>query len=117
PTDASYAFGPFELIPRQHLLLKSGEPLTLKPRVFDTLRVLVENAGSLMTKDELAAVLWPDTVVSEGSLTQNIWLLRKALDEKEDGERYIETVPRVGYRFIAPVRRLPAAGEPSTPSL
>ena len=104
PTDTSYAFGPFELIPRQHLLLKGGEPVTLKPRVFDTLRVLVENAGNLMTKEELAAVLWPETVVSDGSLTQNIWLLRRALEEGEGGERYIETVPRVGYRFIAPVR-------------
>jgi DNA-binding winged helix-turn-helix (wHTH) protein/tetratricopeptide (TPR) repeat protein len=76
-------------------------PLRLK--VFDTLRVLVENAGRLVTKQELLDAVWPDTAVEENNLNHNVSVLRKALGEKATGQQYIETVPRVGYRFVAPV--------------
>ena len=75
-------------------------PLRLK--VFDTLLVLVENAGRLVTKQELLDTVWPETTVEENNLNHNVSVLRKAL-EKATGQQYIETVPRVGYRFAAPV--------------
>ena len=74
-------------------------PLRLK--VFDTLGVLVENAGRLVTKQELLETVWPDTAVEENNLNHNVSVLRKALGEKATGQQYIETVPRVGYRFVA----------------
>jgi DNA-binding winged helix-turn-helix (wHTH) protein/tetratricopeptide (TPR) repeat protein len=84
-------------------------PLRLK--VFDTLRVLVENAGRLVTKQELLEAVWPDTTVGENNLNHNISVLRKAIGEKATGQQYIETVPRVGYRFVADVETdEPAAG-------
>ena len=76
-------------------------PLRLK--VFDTLLVLVENAGRLVTKQELLDTVWPETTVEENNLNHNVSVLRKALGEKATGQQYIETVPRVGYRFAAPV--------------
>ena len=76
-------------------------PLRLK--VFDTLRVLVENAGRLVTKQEFLDTVWPGTTVEENNLNHNVSVLRKALGDRATGEHYIETVPRVGYRFAAPV--------------
>jgi DNA-binding winged helix-turn-helix (wHTH) protein/tetratricopeptide (TPR) repeat protein/TolB-like protein len=110
-----YEFGPFRLESRERRLLKEGTPIALPPKVFDTLRVLVENAGHVVTKDELMASLWPGTSVEEGNLTKNIWLIRKALEEKEGDDRYIETVPKAGYRFVAPMRPT-LAGFPSFPT-
>jgi len=74
-------------------------PLRLK--VFDTLRVLVENAGRLVTKHELLDTVWPETTVEENNLNHNVSVLRKALGDRATGQQYIETVPRVGYRFAA----------------
>ncbi len=86
-------------------LLRDGVAVPLSPKVFDTLVVLLENAGHLVTKDELMAALWPGTVVEEANLTKNIWLLRKALGDSAGTSTVIETVPRVGYRWVAPMRR------------
>ena len=77
----------------------------LTPKAFDTLVLLVRNSGHLLEKDELISTLWPDTFVEEGSLSNNIFLLRKALGEDP---AFIETVPRRGYRFVGAVRQLPA---------
>ena len=93
-----YEFGPFRLDAAERLLLRSGEAIALSPKVFDTLVVLVDHAGHIVEKRELIGRLWPDTFVDEGNLTRNIPLLRKAL-----GEAYIETVPKLGYRFTANV--------------
>ncbi len=98
-----YGFGPFRLEVRERRLLRDGEPLTLQPKVFDTLVLLVVNAGRLMAKESLMAGLWPDAVVEESNLTKNIWTIRRVLGDPEGGGVYIETVPRVGYRFVAPV--------------
>lgn len=99
-----YGFGPFRLEVRERRLLKDGAVLALQPKVFDTLVHLVANAGRLTTKESLMAGLWPDSVVEESNLTKNIWILRRVLGDSEGGGIYIETVPRVGYRFVAPVR-------------
>jgi pimeloyl-ACP methyl ester carboxylesterase/DNA-binding winged helix-turn-helix (wHTH) protein len=102
-SSGSYQFGPFRLDVPQRRLLRGREEITLRMKVFDTLRVLVENAGKLLTKDELLAALWPGTVVEENNLNHNISVLRKALGENATGKRFIETVPRIGYRFTATV--------------
>ena len=98
-----FRFGPFELDLREHRLIQDGNVIPLRGKVFDTLRVLVENAGSLVPKEHLLQALWPDTAVEENNLNHNISILRKALGEKATGESYIETVPRIGYRFVSPV--------------
>src|SRR5262245_44800544 len=105
----TYEFGPFRLDPAEHLLLDQGEPVALTRKAFETLLVLVENCGHLVTKDDLIQRLWPDSFVEEGSLTQNISIVRKSLGVAPDGGQYIETVPKLGYRFVVEVRRLPDA--------
>jgi DNA-binding winged helix-turn-helix (wHTH) protein/TolB-like protein len=111
-SDRFYEFGPFRVDTVNHVLLRDGEPLPLKPKVFDTLLVLVESRGRVLDKDELMRRLWPDTVVEEANLTQNIYLLRKALGEESHGGAYIETMPKRGYQFVASVRVL-EAGSPA----
>jgi TolB-like protein/DNA-binding winged helix-turn-helix (wHTH) protein len=99
-----YEFGPYQLDPSEHLLRRDHERLDLPPRVFDTLVVFVESEGRLLEKDQLMDRIWPDAEVEESNLTQAIHLLRKTLQDGENGHRYIETVPKRGYRFVAPVR-------------
>jgi DNA-binding winged helix-turn-helix (wHTH) protein/pimeloyl-ACP methyl ester carboxylesterase len=99
----AYQFGPFHLDVRERRLCRGGEIIPLRLKVFDTLAVLVENAGRLVTKQELLDSVWPETAVEENNLNHNISVLRKALGERATGQHYIETVPRVGYRFAAPV--------------
>jgi pimeloyl-ACP methyl ester carboxylesterase/DNA-binding winged helix-turn-helix (wHTH) protein len=99
----AYQFGPFCLDIRERRLLRGCEVVPLRLKVFDTLRVLVENAGRLVTKQELLDTVWPETTVEENNLNHNVSVLRKALGERATGQQYIETVPRVGYRFAAPV--------------
>ena len=101
-----YEFGPFRLEPAEHLLLRNGQVIPLAPKVFDTLLVLVQNSGHLVDKDELLRRVWPDTFVEEGNLTKNIFALRKILEGGRKGEKFIETIPKRGYRFVAPVKEL-----------
>ena len=98
-----YEFGPFSIDTVNRLLLRDGKPVPLKPKVVDTLLMLVESMGRVVQKDELIAKLWPDRFVEEANLTQNIYVLRKVLDSSGDLESYIETIPRRGYRFAASV--------------
>lgn len=98
-----YIFGPFSLNVRERLFLRGEDVISLSPKVFDTLVVLVENSGHALTKDELLNKLWPDSFVGESSLTQNISVLRKVLGEDPSRPEYIETIPKRGYRFIAEV--------------
>jgi DNA-binding winged helix-turn-helix (wHTH) protein len=93
----------FRLDAGERQLLRDGKPVQLAPKVFDTLVALVENSGRLVDKDELMTRLWPDTFVEEATLARNISDLRKALGESPSGDKYIETVPKGGYRFVAPV--------------
>src|SRR5262245_12529246 len=97
-----YEFGPYRLDAAERLLLRDGEVIQLQPKVFDLLLALVERHGRLLEKDELMKLVWPDTVVEEANLANNISIVRKTLSE--NGERFIETVPKRGYRFVAPVR-------------
>lgn len=106
-----YEFGPFRLDAAEHVLLREGRPVPLVPKALTTLITLVEQRGRLVKKEELMQRIWPDTVVEENNLNKYISALRKALGEANDGQRYIETVPTRGYRFIAEVRRLPAVEE------
>lgn len=101
-----YQFGPFQIDKVNHVLLRDGAPLPLKPKVFDTLLLLVENRGRVLDKDELLSRLWPDTVVEESNLSQNVYLLRKVLGEEPQGEAYIQTMPKRGYRFVASVNEV-----------
>ena len=105
-TPQIYEFGPFRLEPSERKLLRGNEIVALTPKAFDTLVLLVRNGGHLMEKDELLRRLWPDSFVEEGSLSNNIFMLRKALGEDPP---FIETVPRRGYRFVGAVRQLPDA--------
>jgi TolB-like protein/DNA-binding winged helix-turn-helix (wHTH) protein/Tfp pilus assembly protein PilF len=100
-----YAFGPFRLEPEERLLLRDRRPVPLGPKVTETLLLLVQNAGHLVDKDELMKGVWPDAFVEEGNLNKNIFLLRKVLGQWDDGREYIETVPKRGYRFVAPVNQ------------
>src|SRR5271168_793178 len=103
-----YEFGPFVLDPGERLLRHGAARMELPPRAFDTLLVLVENSGRLLEKDALMKTVWRDTVVEENNLTQVVYLVRKALQDGEDGARYIETVPKRGYRFVGEVREFDA---------
>jgi pimeloyl-ACP methyl ester carboxylesterase/DNA-binding winged helix-turn-helix (wHTH) protein len=98
-----YRFGSFELDPQEGRLLKRGRPVALTPKAFETLLVLVENQGHVLSREELMHRLWPDTFVEENNLSQNISLLRKALGDTD----CIETAPRRGYRFAMPVHLRP----------
>jgi DNA-binding winged helix-turn-helix (wHTH) protein/TolB-like protein/Tfp pilus assembly protein PilF len=102
-----YSFGPFRFNSLERQLTRDGAPVLLTSRVLDLLGVLVENPGRLLEKEELLKTVWPDSHVEEANLTVNMSVLRKALGETP-GEKYIETIPKKGYRFIAEVRVLEA---------
>ncbi len=98
-------FGPFRLEPRERLLKRDGHAVALTPKVFDLLCLLVSRQGKVISKDEIMEILWHDAVVEEANLVQNISVLRKALGHTP-GNEFIETVPRFGYRFVAPVQAI-----------
>lgn len=99
-----YEFGPYRLDLGQRILTRAGDKVALTPKATHLLTLLVCNAGALVDKDELLKEVWRDTFVEESNLTQNIFLLRRALGDERPGARYIETVARRGYRFVASVR-------------
>src|SRR4030095_10155950 len=98
-----YDFGPFFLDPSERRLLHDGKPVALTPKCFDLLVIIVQNSGHLLGKDELLERLWPGQFVEEANLSFNISSLRKALGEGQSGRHFIETVPKKGFRFVAPV--------------
>jgi TolB-like protein/DNA-binding winged helix-turn-helix (wHTH) protein/Tfp pilus assembly protein PilF len=102
-TKTIYQFGPFRLDPAEHLLLKEDRPVSLTPKAFETLAVLIRHSGHLVGKDELLKSVWPDSTVEEGNLSTIIHRLRKTLGDDRSECRYIETVSKLGYRFIAEV--------------
>jgi DNA-binding winged helix-turn-helix (wHTH) protein/TolB-like protein len=100
-----YVFGRFLLDVDRHLLLRDGDQqVRLTPKAFELLLLLVENHDRLVEKDALMKALWPDTFVEDSNLSFNVHQVRKALGVDGDGQQLIETVPRKGYRFRAPVR-------------
>ena len=107
PESSVHEFGQFRLDTAERLLLRAGQPVSLTPKAFDLLIYLVERHGRLITKKELLGAVWPDTFVEEGNLTYTVSALRRALGDTQEGERYIQTVPTRGYRFVAPVAEQP----------
>ncbi len=110
-----YEFAPFRVEPEERALLRDGQIVPLPPKAFDVLLVLIQKNGRLVSKDELMKTVWADTFVEEANLSQNIFLLRKALREKANQPHYIVTVPGRGYRFGAEVNEI-SGGESSVPS-
>jgi DNA-binding winged helix-turn-helix (wHTH) protein/TolB-like protein/lipoprotein NlpI len=101
-----YEFGPFRVDPSQRVLFREGKPVALPPKSFETLLALVERSGQLVEKSTLIEEVWPETFVEENNLAQYISALRKMLGDGRREQRYIETVPRRGYRFAADVREV-----------
>lgn len=99
-----YKFGPFFLDVAERRLCRGPQIIRLSPKSFDLLVILVENSGHLLRKEELMAKVWPDAVVEENNLAQNISTLRKTLGQASD-QQFIETIPTAGYRFVAPVHK------------
>ena len=104
---ARLSFGPFAIDVDRVEITRDGAPLALRPKTFAMLAYLVQNAGRLVSKDELMAAVWPDLVVSDESLAKCISEVRAALDDRE--QRLVKTVPRRGYLFDTPVTADPAA--------
>src|SRR6266478_5822811 len=104
PPAQVYEFGAFRVDASKRLLARDGTPVPLTPKVFDTLLHLVQHSGTPLGKDELMRAIWPDTIVEENNLNQNISILRRVLGDCRSEHRYIATVPGYGYRFVAEVR-------------
>ncbi len=100
-----YDFGPFRFNPVEHQLLRNGEVVPLPPKIFDLLHLLVKNHGRLLEKEEMVRAIWPDTFVEDGNLTRYISTLRQVLGESASKRQYILTVAKLGYRFVASVRK------------
>src|SRR5437899_3616555 len=99
-----YDFDSFRIDPLERVLLRNGKPMSLSPKVFDTLLALVEHSGHIVSKDELVEILWPDVFVEENNLTQYVATVRRALGDNRQEQKYIETIPKRGYRFAPTVR-------------
>jgi DNA-binding winged helix-turn-helix (wHTH) protein len=99
-----YEFDSYRVDETEHVLLRGGEPVPLSPKLFDTLLALVRNSGHIVEKEDLIRQVWPDTFVEENNLSQYISTLRRTLGDGRHEQRYIETVPRRGYRFAVCVR-------------
>lgn len=98
-----YDFGSFRVDELERVLLRGEDVVPLTPKAFEILLVLVESSGHVLTKEQLMKRVWPDSFVEEANLSHNIYKLREALGEGRDGEKFIETLPRRGYRFVAKV--------------
>jgi len=105
-------FGDFELNVADRCLTNRGRPVRLSPKALDVLIVLVENRGKIVERGDLMRQVWPDTFVEDNSLAFNVSVLRKVFGESGASPRYIETVPKRGYRFIAPLRDVPGESAP-----
>jgi TolB-like protein/Tfp pilus assembly protein PilF len=112
-TSPIYRFGPFVLDVTDRSLKRDGGPIPLTPKLFDLLVALVEGRGRLVEKDVLLKKVWPDVAVEEGNLTKGVFSLRQLL-EPDAASRYIETIPKRGYRFVAPVSEAKAPAESSS---
>ncbi|MFL6468326.1 MAG: winged helix-turn-helix domain-containing protein, partial [Pyrinomonadaceae bacterium] len=99
-----YEFGDFCLIPSEGLLLRNGDSIPMVPKVFETLFFLIERRGTLVRKAELMDSVWADAFVEENAVSKAIWSIRQALDEDSKNPKFIQTVPKRGYRFVGEVR-------------
>ena len=106
-----YEFGPFRMDPDKQVLLRENQPIPVTPKAFETLLALVRRSRDVVTKEELLKEVWPDSFVEESNLSQNIFMLRKALGDTAENRQYIVTLPGKGYRFAASVRTVTEQGE------
>jgi DNA-binding winged helix-turn-helix (wHTH) protein len=111
-----YEFDRFRIDLTERVLTRDGEIVPLTQKAFEVLLALLERRGGIVSKEELMEKVWPDTFVEESNLAQNIYTLRKALGQTPEGDGYIATVPRRGYRFAAAVRELFEDEEPQSES-
>ena len=111
-----YEFGPFQLDPEMRRLLRNGEVVHLYPKAIEILTLLIRNRPRTLRRELLMEVLWPDTVVEDSNLTVAISHLRKALNQPDNTAEFIQTIPRVGYRFVSDVREVPRKKETLAPS-
>jgi len=108
-----YEFGRFRLDPNRHRLLHNGETVPLSAKAIETLTALVQNPGKLLEREALMQAVWPDTIVEDANLTVAISQLRKALNQNSDTGEFIQTIPRIGYRFVADVHEVVDEATPS----
>jgi len=101
-----YWFGDFELNTVEWVLRQKGEILPLAPKALQALELLVRNGGSVVSRKDMVESLWPDAFVEESNLTVTISMLRRALGDSETGTKFIETVPKRGYRFVPLVKTI-----------
>jgi len=104
-----YVFGRFRVDVRKRLLMSGNEIVMLPPKAFDTLLSLIENNGSVLSKEDLLRMVWPDEFVEENNLAQNISKIRKVLEEGSGDAKYIETIPKRGYRFVGNIEVIGSA--------
>ena len=117
PPKIFYEFDSFRMDPEERLLLQNGSPIPLNPKAFEILTILVQHSERVVLKDDLMKQLWPDSFVEEANLTQNIFMLRKALGESGRSYRYVVTVPGRGYRFAIKVREVSGPQKDQEPPL
>jgi DNA-binding winged helix-turn-helix (wHTH) protein/TolB-like protein/Flp pilus assembly protein TadD len=108
-----YDFFDFRLDVNKQQLLKNGEPVQLTHKAFQILLLLVQNSGQITKKEDIFSKLWSDSFVEDGNLTQHIYVLRKALGQMPNGQSYIETVPKQGYRFTLLPEQISVIKKPS----
>jgi DNA-binding winged helix-turn-helix (wHTH) protein len=111
----TYRIGPFTLDLDRRLLHRDGTPVALTRKNFEVLRELAIAEGRVVSRDELAGAVWPDTVVEEATLRQNVYTLRMLLREFDPGTEYLETIPKIGYRLVAPVEKV-GTSDPAPPT-
>ena len=99
----TYEFSDFRLIPDDGLLLRNDEPIPLPPKAFSTLVLLIERSGHLVNKSELIEKVWSNAFVEEAAVSRCVWTIRNALGGDSKNQQYIQTVPKRGYKFVAPV--------------
>ena len=110
-------FGEFRINLAERTLTRHGEPLTITPKAYALLLYLVQNRGRVVEKDELMKAVWSESFVEESNLSQNIFVLRRILGDDQNGNCFIQTVPRRGYKFVAPVKELHAASKNEYPDI
>ena len=104
PDSHFYEFGPFRFDPQRHRLFRDGEPVHVPPKAMEALTVFVQNPGKMLERELLMQAVWVNTFVEDANLTVAVSQLRKALGQRGETDEYIETLPRIGYRFLADVR-------------
>lgn len=107
----TYEFSVFRLVPDEDLLLRDGQPISLPPKAYATLALLIQRHGHLVKKAELIETVWGDAFVEEAVVSKTVWTIRNALGEDSKNQQFIQTVPKRGYKFVGDVIELKAPAE------